>query len=138
MSVDLATKSLLHDKLRFLITVSGVAFAVTLVFVQVGLFIGLMDNATLTIEQIDADLWITSHNTPNIDFAHTFPETYVKRVRSVPGVARADNLIVWFMNVNLPIVGARSPRSAGSPSASCSSSSICSHRSQLSRTSSTR
>ena len=102
MSVDLATKSLLHDKLRFLITVSGVAFAVTLVFVQVGLFIGLMDNATLTIGQIDADLWVTSHNTPNIDFAHTFPETYVKRVRSTPGVARADNLIVWFMNVNLP------------------------------------
>jgi putative ABC transport system permease protein len=102
MAVDLATKSLLHDKLRFLITVSGVAFAVTLVFVQVGLFIGLMDNATLTIEQIDADLWITSHNTPNVDFAHTFPETYVKRVRSIPGVARADNLIVWFMNVNLP------------------------------------
>lgn len=100
--VDLATKSLLHDKLRFLITVSGVAFAVTLVFVQVGLFIGLMDNATLTIEQIDADLWITSHNTPNVDFAHAFPETYVKRVRSVPGVERADNLIVWFMQVNLP------------------------------------
>jgi putative ABC transport system permease protein len=102
MSVDLATKSLLHDKLRFLITVSGVAFAVTLVFVQVGLFIGLMDNATLTIEQIDADLWVTSHNTPNVDFAHTFPETYVKRVRSIPGVAKAGNLIVWFMNVNLP------------------------------------
>ncbi len=100
--VDLATKSLLHDKLRFLITVSGVAFAVTLVFVQVGLFLGLMDNATLTINQIDADLWITSHNTPNVDFAHQFPETYVKRVRAIPGVHRADNLIVWFMNVNLP------------------------------------
>jgi len=102
MMVDLATKSLLHDKLRFVITVVGVAFAVTLVFVQVGLFLGLMDNASLTIEQIDADLWITSHNTPNVDFAHTFPETYVKRVRSIPGVARADNLIVWFMNVSLP------------------------------------
>jgi putative ABC transport system permease protein len=100
--VDLATKSLLHDKLRFLITVSGVAFAVTLVFVQVGLFLGLMDNASLTIEKIPADLWVTSHNTPNVDFAHTFPETYVKRVRSIPGVERADNLIVWFMNVNLP------------------------------------
>ncbi len=102
MAVDLATKSLLHDKLRFVITVSGVAFAVTLVFVQVGLFLGLIDNASLTIEQIDADLWVTSHNTPNVDFAHTFPETYVKRVRSVPGVARADNLIVWFMNASLP------------------------------------
>src|SRR5688572_2732362 len=102
MAVDLATRSLLHDKLRFAITVSGVAFAVTLVFVQVGLFLGLMDNASLTINQIDADLWVTSRNTPNVDFAHTFPETLVKRVRSVPGVARADNLIVWFMNVNLP------------------------------------
>src|ERR1051325_1618035 len=102
MAVDLATKSLLHDRLRFLITVIGVAFAVTLVFVQVGLFLGLMSKASLTIEQIDADLWITSHNTPNVDFAHTFPETYVKRVRSIPGVDRADNLIVWFMNVNLP------------------------------------
>ncbi|HEX2835108.1 MAG TPA: ABC transporter permease [Thermoanaerobaculia bacterium] len=102
MAVDLATKSLLHDKLRFFITVSGVAFAVTLVFVQVGLFIGLMSNASLTIDQIDADLWVTSHNTPNVDFAHAFPETYIKRVRSVPGVARADNLIVWFMNANLP------------------------------------
>jgi putative ABC transport system permease protein len=102
MSVDLATKSLLHDKLRFFITVSGVAFAVTLVFVQVGLFLGLMSNASLTIDQIDADLWVTSRNTPNVDFAHTFPETYIKRVRAVPGVERADNLIVWFMNVNLP------------------------------------
>jgi putative ABC transport system permease protein len=102
MSVDLATKSLLHDKLRFFITVSGVAFAVTLVFVQVGLFLGLMDNASLTIDQIDADLWVTSHNTPNVDFAHTFPETYIKRVRSIEGVSRADNLIVWFMNANLP------------------------------------
>lgn len=102
MAVDLATKSLLHDKLRFVITVSGVAFAVTLVFVQVGLFLGLMSNASLTIEQIDADLWVTSHNTPNVDFAHAFPETYVKRVRSIEGVARADNLIVWFMNANLP------------------------------------
>jgi putative ABC transport system permease protein len=102
MSVDLAVKSLLHDKLRFFITVSGVAFAVTLVFVQVGLFLGLMSNASLTIDQIDADLWVTSHNTPNVDFAHTFPETYIKRVRSIEGVQRADNLIVWFMNVNLP------------------------------------
>lgn len=102
MAVDLATKSLLHDKLRFFITVSGVAFAVTLVFVQVGLFLGLMSNASLTIDQIDADLWVTSHNTPNVDFAHAFPETYIKRVRSIDGVARADNLIVWFMNVNLP------------------------------------
>ncbi len=100
--VDLALKTLVHDKIRFAITVSGVAFAVTLVLVQVGLFQGLLSNATVTIEHIDADLWVTSKNTPNVDFAHAFPESRVERVRSLPGVARADNLIVTFMNVELP------------------------------------
>lgn len=104
--VDLATKILLHDKTRFAITVSGVAFAVALVFVQVGLFEGLLSTATVTIEKLDAELWVTPRNTPNIDFSNSFPETFVNRVRSVPGVQRADNLIVCFANVSLP-TGAR-------------------------------
>jgi putative ABC transport system permease protein len=100
--VDLALKTLLHDRLRFLITVSGVAFAVTLVFVQLGLFLGLLGNASVTIRNLDADLWITPRNTPNVDFANSFPETYVQRVRSVPQVERADNLIVFYMFMTLP------------------------------------
>lgn len=100
--VDLAVKNLFYDKLRFAITVSGVAFAVTLVFVQVGLFLGLLRNATITIEHLDADLWVTSRNTANVDFSHPFPDNLVQRVRSIPGVAVADNLIVWFMQMSLP------------------------------------
>jgi putative ABC transport system permease protein len=102
VAVSLARKNLLHDRLRFFITVAGVAFAVMLVFVQVGLFLGLLDNASVTIEHFDAELWVTSKNTPNVDFAHTFSDTAVQRVRSVPGVLHADNLIVWFMQLSLP------------------------------------
>lgn len=100
--VDLAVRILLYDRTRFFITVMGVAFAVMLVFVQVGLFHGLLSNASVSIDRIDADLWITARNTPNVDFSNAFPETLVHRVRSVPGVARADNLIVWFARVSLP------------------------------------
>jgi len=100
--VDLARKNLLHDKLRFGITVAGVAFAVTLVLFQVGLFLGLLDNASVIIEHLDADLWVTPRNTANVDFSKTFPETRVHRVRSIPGVARADNMIVAYMDVSLP------------------------------------
>jgi putative ABC transport system permease protein len=100
--VSLARRNLFHDRLRFVITVAGVAFAVTLVLVQVGLFMGLLDKATVTIRNASADLWVTSRNTPNVDFAHTFPETAALRARSVPGVERADNLIVAFMNIQLP------------------------------------
>lgn len=100
--IDLAWKSLLHDRTRFAITVAGVAFSVTLVLVQVGLFAGMLGNATVTIEKANADLWVTPRNAPNVDFASAFPETYVTRVRSVPGVRRADNLIVDFKQVALP------------------------------------
>ena len=100
--IDLALKILLDDKARFLTTVTGVGFAVALVYVQVGLFAGLLASASITIERMDADLWVVARNTPNVDFANAFPETYVGRVRSVPGVDRADNLIVWFATVALP------------------------------------
>ena len=100
--VSLARKNLLHDRLRFVITLAGVAFAVTLVLVQVGLFMGLLNKATVTIENANAEIWVTSKGTPNVDFAHTFPETAVLRVRGVPGVERADNLLIQFMNIQLP------------------------------------
>jgi len=100
--VDIASKILFHDRLRFAITVSGVAFAVALVFVQTGLFVGLLSSATVTIDRASADLWVTSRNTANVDFAIPFSENYVQRARSIPGVERADNLIVWFLRVSLP------------------------------------
>jgi putative ABC transport system permease protein len=100
--IDLALKMLLDDKVRFAITVLGVGFAVALVLTQVGLFFGLLANASITIDKLDADLWVMARNTPNVDFANPFPEGYVQRVRSIPGVARADNLIVWYAVVALP------------------------------------
>lgn len=100
--IHLGRKILLHDKLRFLITVSGIAFAVMLVLTQVGLFRGILGTASVSIESADADLWITSHNTANVDFSGTFSRHYLQRVRSAPGVARADNLIVWYVRVRLP------------------------------------
>src|SRR5947209_11670224 len=100
--IDLALKMLLDDKVRFAITVLGVGFAVALVLTQAGLFFGLLESASITIDKLDADLWVTARNTPNVDFANPFPDSYVQRVRSIPGVARADNLIVWYAIVALP------------------------------------
>src|SRR5687767_15594005 len=99
---NLAVKTLLHDKAKLAITLAGVGFAVTLVLVQVGLFLGLLANASITIERAGADLWVTAPNTPNVDFATSFSAARVDRVRSIPGVERADNLIVAFMEIALP------------------------------------
>jgi putative ABC transport system permease protein len=100
--LDIALRMLFYDRGKLVITLCGVAFAVTLVFVQVGLFRGLLGNATVTIERASADLWVTSRNTPNIDFPNFFPESSVHRVRSVPGVLRADNLFLTYVSMQLP------------------------------------
>ena len=100
--VSLARKNLLHDRIRFAITLAGVAFAVTLVLVQVGLFLGLLGKATVTIENSNADIWIVARNTPNVDFGNPFPETVFLRARGLAGVERADNAIVQFVNIQLP------------------------------------
>jgi putative ABC transport system permease protein len=99
---DLSIKMLLHDKVRFAITVAGVTFAVALVLVQSGLFLGVLHNASVTINKADADLWVTSQRSTNIDFAQIFPDGIVNRVRAVPGVERADNLLVAFTTIALP------------------------------------
>lgn len=100
--IDLALRMLLDEKARFAATVLGVGFAAALVLIQVGIFFGLLENASITIEHLGADLWVTSRNAPNVDFGNPFPEGYVRRVRSIPGVERADNLIVWYAIVALP------------------------------------
>jgi len=100
--VSLARKTLFHERLRFLSTAWGVGFAVNLILLQVGLFYGILEKASISIERSTADIWVTSKNTPNVDFAHPFPENAVLRVRGVPGVERADNLIVSFAPIKLP------------------------------------
>lgn len=100
--VSLARKTLFHERIRFLSTVWGVGFAVNLILLQVGLFLGILEKASISIERSSADIWVTSKATPNVDFAHPFPENAVLRVRGVPGVERADNLIVSFAPIKLP------------------------------------
>ncbi len=100
--IDLAFKNLIHDKIRFLITVSGVAFSVLLVTVQASILAGLMNDAVINIRRFGADLWITSRHSESIDFPHFFSGAQVLRVRSVPGVARADNLLVYVAQMVLP------------------------------------
>ncbi|MCP5518460.1 MAG: ABC transporter permease [Verrucomicrobiales bacterium] len=100
--VDVATRLMARDKPRFAATVLGVAFAVALVLIQMGLFRGILQNASISVEKARADLWVTSRNTANVDYGQPFPASYVNRVRSTPGVLRADNLIVWIVRVGLP------------------------------------
>ena len=101
----LALKTLIHEKARLVITVSGVAFSTVLVLMQIGMYIGFMGNATNIIRHVDADIWITSKNIQCFDFVNPFPEERINRVRSQHGIERAEKLILTMTMLKLPAGG---------------------------------
>jgi putative ABC transport system permease protein len=94
--VDIARKNLFHDRTRFIITVVGVTFSVVLIFSQFGIYLGFMENASIIIDNTLADIWVTSKNSANFDFAMPFAERKLNKVRQTPGVVWADTLLLGW------------------------------------------
>ncbi len=92
----LAWKTLLFEKVRFFITIVGIAFSTILVLTQIGIYLGMMGNATSIIRNSDADIWITSKNIQNFDFANPMPEDRINKIRAIPDILWADRLILTW------------------------------------------
>lgn len=65
-----AARSLTRERVRLLISVGGVAFAVMLVLLLRGLFVAYQTRVSDFYERIDADLWVVQSGTA--DFFHSF------------------------------------------------------------------
>lgn len=89
-----AIKILLYDKVRSLLTLLGVVFAVSLIFAQVGIYLGLMETSSVIIDNTDGDIWITSKNNKNFDFSQPFPEYIYYQTLTESGVQHAERLII--------------------------------------------
>ncbi len=89
-----ALKILLYDKVRSFITLLGVVFAVSLIFAQIGIYLGLMETSSSIIDHTPGDIWITSKNSKNFDFSQPFPEYIYYHVLSAKGIQWAEKLIV--------------------------------------------
>src|SRR5664279_4592439 len=89
-----ALRILLYDKVRSLITLLGVVFAVGLIFNQLGTFLGLMETSSVIIDHTSGDIWITSKNSKNFDFSQSFPEYIYNQTISDPEIQSAEKMIV--------------------------------------------
>ncbi|MBI4688259.1 MAG: FtsX-like permease family protein [Nitrospirae bacterium] len=99
---SIALRIILYDKVRTLITLIGVVFAVALIFAQIGIYLGLMETASLIIDRTPGDIWITSKNNRNFDFSMPFPELKINRVLTAEGVKNAEKLIVTWGVIKQP------------------------------------
>lgn len=55
----------------------------------------MMANASAIIRHADADVWITSKNIQTFDFALSFPEERINRVRSLREMEWAEKILLW-------------------------------------------
>ncbi len=93
---ELAWRNLVHDKVRLFVTVTGVVFAVVLIVVELGLFLGFTTTTSSLIDRSQADLWMTGARVPYIEAGVLFSERKLSTVIATPGVAHATKYIARF------------------------------------------
>ena len=101
----LAWRNLAHDRARLLVTLVGVAFAVALIAIQAGLFLGFSETATTVIANTRADLWVAAKGTQNFETPSPLGEREYYRLRALPGIAEAEPLVVQFLPWRRPTGG---------------------------------
>jgi putative ABC transport system permease protein len=119
----LAQRNLFHDKIRLTVTLTGIVFAVVLIVVELGLFVGFTVTTSGLVDHSNADLWVTSKNVPYVELGVPFSERKLYQVRAVPGVAEAQkSLVRWVQwkrhdgrDESVQIVGVNPDSAMGTP-----------------------
>ncbi|MHB1036066.1 MAG: ABC transporter permease [Pirellulales bacterium] len=92
--MNLAIKDIRHNLGRFALTTLGIGMLLMVVMGMAGIYRGLIEDATLLVERIGADLWVVQRDTRG-PFAEVsrVPKTLVHRALAVPGVQSAREFV---------------------------------------------
>ncbi|MEL7511090.1 MAG: ABC transporter permease DevC [Cyanobacteria bacterium J06554_3] len=95
--VSVAWLNLLHERTRLLVAIAGVAFAVLLIFMNLGFLGALTATTTNFYDQFNADLFLTSPETLEISSTTTFPLERLYQAEGIEGVERAMPLYSGYL-----------------------------------------
>lgn len=104
----LAWRNITRDRIRLIIAVIGVAFAVLLMTVQLGLLIGFAITSSSLVDRAQADLWIVPRGAKDVDQAGNMLDRQKYRALGVNGVDSVQSLIVRFTDWKRPDGGTES------------------------------
>src|SRR5260221_13339397 len=110
----LASRNLLHDRLRFVATVVGIVFSIVLVTVQLGLYLGFGRIVTTMIDHASADLWIMPLGTKCFEDPSTLDARKRFQALSINGVAQATPVVIGYAEWRIAAGGTFPPGVVGS------------------------
>jgi putative ABC transport system permease protein len=85
-ALKLALLNLMHQRIRTLISLAGVAFAVLLIFSQLGFLGAVHQTASLLFDKLDFDLLLTSREYLNLNTPDGFPRQRLAQANAVAEV----------------------------------------------------
>lgn len=92
----LASRNLLHDKLRLLVATAGVTFAVVLVLMQLGFYGAVKRTATTIYDQLDFDLLLLSPDYLHISKPGSIPMVRLVQAEKVPHIQSVRPFYLGF------------------------------------------
>lgn len=101
---------LTHHKGRFAMALAGVAFAVILLFMQLGFMNMLFDTTVMLHKQLNADIVLASTKVRDMNNAGTIPRRRLIQALGVPGVADGEPLYITMRDWIKPSGKARGER----------------------------
>jgi putative ABC transport system permease protein len=99
----LALRIIMHQPLRYLVALMGISVAAGLAFIQLGLYMGFKENASIVVDNTDGDLWVCSKFQENFDFPKLLNPSVLQTVRAVRGVKSAHPLLIVFSKWKLAV-----------------------------------
>jgi len=102
MRVPLAWLNLVHEKSRLVVALAGVAFAVLLVFMNLGFLGALAQSASMFYQYMNADVFLVSPQTLEISSAKAFPRDRLYQADGIKGVERVMPLYVGYLQWRNP------------------------------------
>ncbi len=99
--INLAQKDIQHTLGKFIVTAMGVGMLLGIVLIMIGVYRGMMVDAEILLQDLNADLWIVQENTlgPFAE-ASRVHEDLKNTLRSIDGVDKTAALT--FQNLQLP------------------------------------
>jgi len=92
--IRLGRRHLFEDLPRFFASLGGIVFAVQLVLVQVGIYVGFVHSSSLLIRESRADFWVAAKEMQYLEITLPVPYSWIAKARAVDGVAAAEPIII--------------------------------------------
>lgn len=96
MKLPVAWLQLVRERVRLLVAVAGIGFAVMLMFMQLGFRTALFDGAVRMHESLNAEIFLISPRSNALVSMATFSERRLRQALAVPGVRSVSPLYLGF------------------------------------------